>query len=115
MTEKYRPSNGTEGDAFIARFCERCAYGNAEELEPCMIVGATMAFDVDDPAYPPEWIRDAAGPRCTAFRPMGEAQPPPRCCHTLDMFGALEALEDDARLRDMIEHGMSGIDWSTRR
>lgn len=110
--EKYRPSNGTEGDAFMARFCERCAFGLGESLSPCLIVGATMAFDVDDPEYPTEWVEDAAGPRCTAFIPAGEPAPAPRCVHTQDMFSAPAAGDDGRRLKSMIEHGMSAIDWS---
>ncbi|MDQ3288657.1 MAG: hypothetical protein M3Q42_10445 [Pseudomonadota bacterium] len=62
-TEKYRPSNGTEGDGFMAQWCDRCA-----KLADCEIVTATMAYDVEDDEYPGEWIEDEAnGPRCTAF------------------------------------------------
>jgi len=74
MVERYRPSNGTEGEAFEARFCDRCA--EEERLRAggdasCMIHMATYAFDVDHECYPAEWIVDHAGPRCTAFRPEG--------------------------------------------
>lgn len=65
MAEKYRPSNGTEGDWFMSQFCDRCAKDT--EASPCPIIAATMALDVDDPDYPEEWIEDDSGPRCTAF------------------------------------------------
>lgn len=60
--ERYRPANGTEGDIFMESFCDRCVNG-----ADCEIQDATMAFDVDDPEYPAEWIEDDDGPRCTAF------------------------------------------------
>jgi len=74
MTRPYRPSNGTEGVYFMADFCDKCA--NDTEESPCSIIGASMAFDVDDPQYPKEWIQDEAGPgefpiknpRCTNFK-----------------------------------------------
>lgn len=41
--------------------------------------------------------------------------PSPRCQLTRDMFMPEPAQEaDDVRLKSMIEHGMSGIDWSPR-
>jgi hypothetical protein len=65
-TEPYRPSNGSEGDWFMSRFCHRCVKDS--ESKPCRILGRTFALDVDDKGYPREWITDDAhGPRCTAF------------------------------------------------
>lgn len=61
--ELYRPSNGTEGDVFQGRFCERCT-----KAETCDIPARSMAFDVTDAEYPREWVRDKAGNgTCTAF------------------------------------------------
>jgi hypothetical protein len=74
MTTPYRPSNGTEGDCFMAKFCERC-----HKQKRCTIMGRTMAFDVTDPQYPKEWIRDEADNGiCTAFVPRGTVQYKPR-------------------------------------
>jgi hypothetical protein len=43
-----------------------------------------MAFSIDEPGYPQEWIRDQDGaPRCLAFEPIDK---PERCQHTVDMF-----------------------------
>ena len=59
----YRPSNGTEGDFFIAAQC-----GNCTKQEGCRIVLLTMRYHEDDIRYPKEWVSDADGnnPRCTA-------------------------------------------------
>ena len=61
--EKWRPSNGTEGDLFFTAMCSRC---NAKET--CPIPAQTMAFDTGDDEYPEEWCIDNFGqPTCTAF------------------------------------------------
>lgn len=74
--ESYRPSNGTEGECFVAAFCERCHH-DADRDNPCMILTNAFAYDEDDPEYPKEWVEGGgAGPRCTAFRPLDG--PPPR-------------------------------------
>lgn len=92
--EKYRPSNGTEGDCFIAVFCCRCArsehlQADATDTTPagCPILDLTFRHDVDDPEYPAEWCFDEDGAaQCTAYIPEGEPVPTPRCQLTLDMF-----------------------------
>jgi len=64
----YRPANGTEGMDFMARWCERCIHDDYEKLKFCQILGATLAFYMNDPEYPREWIYDESGkPCCTAF------------------------------------------------
>ena len=75
MTTPYRPSNGTEGDCFMAQFCERC-----QKQKRCTIMARTMAFDVTEPQYPREWIRDDANGNgiCTAFVPQGTVHYKPR-------------------------------------
>lgn len=87
----YQPSSGTVGASFIAGWCGECARDNIDELDyndRCDIVGRTMAFNVSDPEYPAEWIYDQDGrPCCTAFIPVGDPVPEPRCGHTGDMFG----------------------------
>lgn len=83
MTTPYRPSNGTEGECFMGKFCERC---RRDINQDCPIIAATMAFDISDPEYPGEWVEDESGPRCTAFEPIGDAAATPRCDKTVDMF-----------------------------
>ena len=78
---KYRPSNGSEGEWFIAEFCCNC---RRDANEDCPILADTFCYDVDDPAYPSEWIADEEGPRCTAF---DDNRQPARCAATADMFG----------------------------
>lgn len=85
--EKYRPSNGTEGEWFIGEWCCKC---QCDENEDCRIVAATFIYDVDAPEYPAEWVEDESGPRCTEFVPLGEPLPTPRCTETQDMFGSQE-------------------------
>lgn len=61
----YRPANGTEGDWFCSRWCDRCA---RDSDDGCDILTATLLFQVTDPEYPSEWRTDEqTGPRCTAF------------------------------------------------
>lgn len=65
--EKYRPSNGSEGESFMAQFCERCIHEDWEEKN-CPIIGLTMAYWEDEPEYPSEWTYDKEGkPTCTKF------------------------------------------------
>ena len=94
MSEKYRPSNGTEGHAFIEAFCCVCARSEhlqkdarPDALPGCPILDLTFLHDVEEAEYPAEWISDESGPRCTAFVRDGEPVPTPRCTQTIDMFG----------------------------
>jgi hypothetical protein len=64
--EPYRPSNNTEGAAFLARWCNQCTRDDVHD-EPCPIKVSTIFLKVTDPDYPQEWVRGAAGPCCTAF------------------------------------------------
>lgn len=65
----YRPSNGMEGEGFMAQFCDRCERRGNSEDGHCQIIGDTMAFDIDSPEYPREWTYDSDGdPTCTAFK-----------------------------------------------
>lgn len=81
MTTKhiaYRPSNGTEGDCFQARWCAKCEREAGYRLDEtrfdgCDILVAAYALSIGHPEYPPEWRKDGPqGPRCTAFIPEGE-------------------------------------------
>lgn len=68
----YRPSNGTEGDAFMGAWCARCERDAARRRDPdnndgCRIIVLSMALKISDAEYPKEWVRDENGPQCTAF------------------------------------------------
>jgi len=72
MTERkpYRPSNGTKGADFMARYCNRCA---KDDDESCGILARTILFYEYHPEYPVEWIYDADNrPCCTAFDDVGD-------------------------------------------
>lgn len=72
----YRPSNGSEGTGFIARWCDRCRSDQGGEAG-CAILSATMAFQLSDPEYPSEWRwNERSGPRCTAFDAIDPFQQP---------------------------------------
>lgn len=73
--EPYRPSNGTEGEAFCEAFCFRCKRyaGDTIDMDPCEIETNAIIFEIGEDEYPKEWIYDADGkPRCTAFEPVEE-------------------------------------------
>ena len=93
--ELYRPCNGSEGEYFIAMWCEECARDkvmNGEatqeqaDADPdlyCEILN--RSFRSDEPL--PEWVIDEDGqPKCTQFIPVGQAVPA-RDPLTIDMFG----------------------------
>ena len=97
MSERYRPSNGTEGECFHGAWCNNCArdalLNGSKELEECddgdlcEIVARAMTHSEDDPNYPEEWTYDESGnPCCTAFVPIGEPLPTGRCVKTKDIF-----------------------------
>jgi hypothetical protein len=95
--QKYRPSNGAEGEIFLDAWCSGCARDLAmsqgmpieecDDNQKCDILGRSF-LSIDDPAYPTEWQYGADGqPRCTAFVPVGQPIPI-KDEHTLDMFAA---------------------------
>lgn len=69
VVRPYRPSNSTEGECFMGKWCAGCARdsypewedGDADELH-CEILGLGLAGE-----QPSQWIEDERGPRCTAF------------------------------------------------
>lgn len=71
----YRPSNGTEGEGFLDRFCHECArdgYTDAHPERGCQILARSLAHQIGEPGYPREWVRRAddvigRSARCTAF------------------------------------------------
>lgn len=95
--QKYRPSNGTEGDCFFSAWCRQCArdkalgegadFDDCEEGDLCDIIAKTYQYPATDDQYPIEWQYGKDGqPCCSAFVPKGEPLPPARCKHTPDMF-----------------------------
>ena len=95
--KKYRPSNGTEGDSFLHRWCIRCErdkslcsdkdFDDSDEGERCEILNRTFLHDVDHPEYPTEWQYGKDGqPICAAFVLKGDEIPTVRCDRTVDMF-----------------------------
>lgn len=78
LIKPYRPSNGTEGCWFDAKFCENCRHDSAwrrQEIEDrimtaksCKVLMYAMGFDIDDSEDPKEWIYDKNDePTCTKF------------------------------------------------
>jgi len=71
--EKYRPSNGTEGEIFMERWCADCQKDAAHRADPdraagCPIFGSVLMYSRDDDLYPTELQYGEDGqPRCTAF------------------------------------------------
>jgi hypothetical protein len=97
--EPYRPCNGSEGEYFMAMWCEECERDKelngtvcregreAGDDDWCEIL--SRSFRSDEPL--PEWVIGKDGqPKCTAFVPLGQGTAPPRCEHTVDMFIACE-------------------------
>lgn len=90
--EKYRPSNGTEGQLFLGAFCRRCqreghTADGGDDGQRCEIMGMTMIYQANEPEYPAAWQYGNDGqPCCTAFIPAGEPITAPRCTHTLELF-----------------------------
>lgn len=100
--QKYRPSNGAEGEIFMDAWCCQCARDKSmregetldecDDTERCDIIADTLAYAVDHPKYPAAWQYGPDGqPRCTAFVEAGQPIPEPRCEHTVDLFATPEA------------------------
>lgn len=76
----YRPSNGTEGEVFMAHWCETCrhyaevAFAESLGVNPrdCAndIIFKAMCHEPGEPEYPTQWQYGEDGqPRCTAHEP----------------------------------------------
>ena len=70
MSPLYRPSNGTEGECFMADFCDNCTKNKS-----CGILASTMFYDIDDIEYPPQWRIIDGKPTCLAFKDKNEPEP----------------------------------------
>lgn len=69
----YRPSNGSEGECFRAKFCDRCEHDDAHNFREqgeklCPILGNSLLLDINDPQYPQEWQYQDGQPTCTSFQ-----------------------------------------------
>ena len=92
----YRPSNGTEGDMFTARWCEKCSKHDFDNDDGpvCYLLFGMLNYYPDDNEYPKEICLDDDGrPQCTAFEEYVEEekahkeQRKYRCKNTPDLFG----------------------------
>jgi hypothetical protein len=66
----YQPSNGTDGDYFMAEFCENCYHDGLDKDSPegsCPILAATFYLDIKDNRYPNQWRYIDSKPTCIAF------------------------------------------------
>lgn len=73
--EPYRPSNGTEGEGFIGKWCENCtrdiqAQRHENYEKGCPILAASFRFHIGEEGYPKEWQWIENSPVCTAFKPL---------------------------------------------
>lgn len=95
--EKYRPSNGTEGNLFFAAWCCKCQRDKSmreganidecDDNERCDIIADTLLYKTSDPEYPTAWQYGRDGqPCCTQFVPAGEPVPEHRCTNTMELF-----------------------------
>lgn len=71
--KKYRPSNGSEGDGFMEKFCANCIHEKYyhtmnDNDKMCDIISASMVYDLHEPNYPSQWTYDENdNPVCTAW------------------------------------------------
>lgn len=68
-TRPYQPSNGTEGDIFMGKFCSNCSKHpiSRDAKNQCMILLKSFAYSISDKDYPKQWVQDNNGARCTSF------------------------------------------------
>ncbi len=89
--QQYKPSNGSEGEAFIGHWCGHCARDKSaregapieecDDREVCPIIARSFAGDAT------EWVYGTDGqPRCTEYVEHGQPIPY-RCPNTPDIFG----------------------------
>jgi hypothetical protein len=82
--QKYRPSNGTEGEMFQERWCYDCTKDTDQN---CSILLRAFWADIDEPEYPAEWQYGPDGqPRCTAFHRIGTEEPHKPLPGQMEMF-----------------------------
>lgn len=70
--KKYCPSNGTEGEWFMSRFCEHCInekFIHTQDFKDkqCKLLNNALLYDKNDKEFPEEWIYNSEGhPICAA-------------------------------------------------
>lgn len=64
---KFRPSNATHGDSFMAGYCLNCRKYEPQPDKYCNIIALTMAYDIDDEKHPSDYVYRDGQPTCTAF------------------------------------------------
>lgn len=73
MAKKYLPSNGTEGELFMHKYCSQCihekwVHTQRESDKKCDILSRTFYLDINDPDYPEEWqYKESGEPTCTKY------------------------------------------------
>jgi len=73
-TEKFRPSNGTDGEIFMCDFCYHCInekwiHDQKEGDKKCEILSKMILLDTDNKNYPEELTYDTEDyPICTAYK-----------------------------------------------
>lgn len=68
--KKYRPSNGSEGDWFMDKYCMNCLHcdPNPEGKKQCEILLRSLVYGANEPEYPTEWTYDENDkPICTSY------------------------------------------------
>jgi hypothetical protein len=103
--EKFRPSNGTEGDLFMFAHCWQCAHENN-----CEIIGKTMLYAVEDEEYPAQWqYGDDGQPTCTEFESAVIKKINGECgvSRFLDTLSQYEPLTDDEIRRILDQYVLS--------
>jgi hypothetical protein len=78
----YRPSNGTEGEIFIAKFCAHCKHDHPEIGDYCKILNATLMYTTREKEYPQQWIyeddHNIFSGRCTSFEERNDSMTQPQ-------------------------------------
>jgi hypothetical protein len=67
----YEPSNGTEGEIFMEKFCYQCKnelfiHTNNESHHKCDILNRALTYTRYEPDYPKEWVIENSEPTCKA-------------------------------------------------
>lgn len=67
--EKYRPSNGTEGEIFMDNHCMQCIHCDPDPdgEKQCEILARALCYDTKDEEYPEEWVYKNDEPTCTKW------------------------------------------------
>lgn len=69
--EPYQPSNSSDGDWFLNKFCMKCKNcdPDSEGEKQCNILMRSMVYSISDPEYPKEWVYKDGEPICKSHEP----------------------------------------------